>query len=49
MNWRETDSNKDHFYNHPNTNIMPGLDNPKNDSNTEWFQFLKSKKLRTYL
>ena len=48
MNWRETDDNKDHFYNHPNTAIMPGLDNPKNDSNTEWFQFLKAKKLRTY-
>jgi hypothetical protein len=48
MNWRLTDHNKDHFYDNANTGLFPGLNNTKNDSSTEWFQFLKDKKLRTY-
>jgi hypothetical protein len=48
MNWRETDDNKDHFYDHANTALFAGLNNSKNDTHTEWFEYLRSKKLRTY-
>jgi hypothetical protein len=39
MNWRNTSSNQDHYYNHPNTNLFPNF--------TEWFSFLRAHKLRT--
>jgi hypothetical protein len=35
---------RDHFYNHPNTDLIPGLASPGN----EWFDYLKEQKLRTY-
>ena len=35
---------RDHFYDHPNLDLMPGLKSPTN----EWFAFLKEKQLRTY-
>ena len=35
---------RDHFYNHPNLQLMPGLASPGN----EWFAFLKRQKLKTY-
>jgi hypothetical protein len=36
---------RSHFYDHPDTKLLPGLTmTPTN----EWFEFLKSKKLRTY-
>ena len=38
---------QDHYYDHPNSNLFPG-DGPFGDSFTEWFAFLKGKKLRTY-
>ena len=35
---------RDHFYDHPNTDLIPGLASPGN----EWFDYLKEQKLRTY-
>lgn len=40
MNWRNTSNHQDWYYNHPNTNLFPNF--------TEWFQFLRDEKLRTY-
>lgn len=40
MNWRKTDNHTDWYYDHPNTNLFPNF--------TEWFAYLRSKKLRTY-
>jgi hypothetical protein len=40
MNWRDTDHQKDRYYNNPNTDLFPNF--------TEWFQYLKDHKLRTY-
>ena len=41
MNWRNTTSHQDRYYNHP---AVPNLFT----NFTAWFDFLKSKKLRTY-
>ena len=38
---------QDHYYDHPNSNLYPG-DGPYGSSFTEWFDWLKSQKLRTY-
>ena len=38
---------QDHYYDHPNSNLFPG-DGPYGSSFTEWFDWLKSQKLRTY-
>jgi hypothetical protein len=38
---------RSHFYNHPNTDLLPGL-NKSSDGTNEWFDYIKSKKLRTY-
>eukprot|EP01050_Picozoa_sp_SAG11_P010128 SAG11_NODE_998_length_6237_cov_22.378299_4_plen_957_part_00 len=38
---------QDHYYDHPNEQLFPG-DGPYGSSFTEWFNWLKSKKLRTY-
>lgn len=35
---------RDHFYNSPNLDLMPGLASPEN----EWFSFIKAQKLKTY-
>jgi len=35
---------RDHFYNHPNLELMPGLESPTN----EWFDYIKSQNLKTY-
>ena len=35
---------RDHFYSHPNLDLMPGLASPAN----EWFAFIKEQRLRTY-
>ena len=40
MNWRNTSHNQDHFYRYPDTALFKNF--------TEWFEFLESKKLRTY-
>ena len=49
MNWRNTSAanlypgevgSQDHYYDHPNTNLFANF--------SEWFAFLKQKKLRTY-
>ena len=40
MNWRNTSHFQDRYYDHPNTALFPNL--------TEWFAFLRSKRLRTY-
>lgn len=40
MNWRNTSGGQDRFYNHPNTNLFKNF--------TEWFEYLKTNKLRTY-
>jgi len=40
MNWRNTSHNQDHFYDHPDTALIANF--------SDWFQYLKSKKLRTY-
>ena len=40
MNWRETDAHKDWYYHFPNDSLFANF--------TEWFEFLRSKKLRTY-
>lgn len=37
----------DHYYDHPNTMLFPG-DGVYGSSFTEWFSFLKQKRLRTY-
>ena len=34
---------RDHFYDHPNLDLMPGLASPSN----EWFDFLKQINLKT--
>ena len=56
MNWRnttddhqpgETGQTQDQYYDHPNSALFPG-DGPYGSSFTEWFAWLKSKKLRTY-
>ena len=43
---------RSHFYNHPDTDLLPGLTMTKvqkgSVNTNEWFEFLKSKKLRTY-
>eukprot|EP01062_Namystynia_karyoxenos_P067703 TRINITY_DN6172_c0_g1_i1.p1 TRINITY_DN6172_c0_g1~~TRINITY_DN6172_c0_g1_i1.p1 ORF type:complete len:851 (+),score=211.04 TRINITY_DN6172_c0_g1_i1:93-2555(+) len=44
MNWRYTDNNTDHFYDKPNTELFPDLAN----GSTAWFDYITSKKLRTY-
>jgi hypothetical protein len=38
---------QDHYYDHPNSNLYPG-DGPYGSSFTEWFDWLKGQKLRTY-
>jgi hypothetical protein len=38
---------QDHYYDHPNEQLFPG-DGPYGSSFTEWFDWLKSRKLRTY-
>ena len=38
---------QDHYYDHPNSNLFPG-DGAYGSSFTEWFDWLKSQKLRTY-
>ena len=40
MNWRSIANHTDRYYDHPNTTLFPNF--------TEWFTFLKSKRLRTY-
>ena len=40
MNWRNTSDHQDWYYNHPASQLFANF--------TEWFEFLKSKKLRTY-
>eukprot|EP00656_Telonema_subtile_P045294 TRINITY_DN5154_c0_g2_i1.p1 TRINITY_DN5154_c0_g2~~TRINITY_DN5154_c0_g2_i1.p1 ORF type:complete len:835 (-),score=119.33 TRINITY_DN5154_c0_g2_i1:273-2777(-) len=40
MNWRNITDNQDHFYDHPDTALFPDFG--------EWFEYLKSHKLRTY-
>ena len=40
MNWRNTSDQQDRYYDHPNTALFANF--------TEWFAFLKAKKLRTY-
>jgi len=40
MNWRNTSNHQDWYYNHPNTKLFPNF--------TEWFEYLKDHKLRTY-
>jgi hypothetical protein len=56
MNWRntgedttpgETGQTQDHFYDHPNSVRFPG-DGPYGSSYTQWFDWLKTQKLRTY-
>ena len=38
---------QDHYYDHPNEVLFPG-DGPYGSGFTEWFDWLKSRKLRTY-
>ena len=38
---------QDHYYDHPNENLFPG-DGPYGSGFTEWFDWLKSRNLRTY-
>ena len=38
---------QDHYYDHPNSNLYPG-DGPYGSSFTDWFDWLKAQKLRTY-
>lgn len=38
---------QDHYYDHPNSNLYPG-DGPYGSSFTDWFDWLKGQKLRTY-
>lgn len=40
MNWRKTEHGMDHFYNNPNEKLFRNF--------TEWFAFLREKRLRTY-
>ena len=56
MNWRNTSKDnlhdgevgsQDHYYDHPNSALFPG-DGPYGSSFTEWFDWLKTQKLRTY-
>ena len=44
---------RDHFYDHPNTDLMPGLSSNSSEdvpglAANEWFEYIKSMKLRTY-
>ena len=48
LNWRNTTGDAEHFYNHPNHSAFPGLAMNGSDEG-EWFQWLKSVGLRTYL
>ena len=44
----QTDNNplcRDHFYDYPNLDLMPGLASPSN----EWFNFIKQQNLKTYV
>ena len=40
----QPDNCRDHFYDHPALDLIPGLASPAN----EWFEYLKAQKLRTY-
>ena len=40
MNWRNTSDHQDWYYDHPNTQLFANF--------TEWFEFLRAQKLRTY-
>lgn len=44
MNWRNTSNEQDRFYDHPATQLFPGL----GGDGTEWFDYLQAHKLRTY-
>ena len=53
LDWRNTSGNAEWFYTHPNVSAFPGLPTPKalgpEQQPSEWFEYLSSEKLRTYL
>ena len=53
LDWRNTTGDAESYYNHPNVSAFPGLPTPTklgpDQEISEWFAYLSSQKLRTFL